>query len=335
MSNKSSSLPPVLVTGGAGYIGSHVVLSLLDRGRDVIVIDNLDSGHRDAVPAPAHLEVADIADQERIAKLVTEHRVREVIHLAGSVRVEESVADPLKYYLNNTAKSRSFIAACVAGGVRRFIFSSTAATYGIPAHIPVDERAAVQPINPYGWSKLMTEQMLRDTAQAVPAFDVAILRYFNVAGAEGQGRAGQRTRNATHLIHVVSQVATGKRDHLEIFGTDYDTPDGTCVRDFIHVMDLADIHAMMLDTLSDDAQRARVFNCGYGNGYSVRDVVRAAERVTDRRIPVKTGQRRPGDPPALIACSSQLRRATGWSPRLADLDTIIASSIAWEERFAD
>ena len=272
----------MLVTGGAGYIGSHAVLALLDAGWPVVVIDNLSTGFDWAVPEGAVFAEGDIADADLLERVIGEHGIGAIMHFAGSVVVPESVADPLKYYENNTVKSRALIESAVTGGVRHFIFSSTAATYGIPERVPVSEDAPTEPINPYGWSKLMTERMLKDSAAAYPINHCA-LRYFNVAGADPQGRAGQSTKGATHLIKVAVEAATGKRGHVDIYGTDYDTPDGTGVRDYIHVADLAAAHVHALERLIAAPGESLLLNCGYGRGFSV---LRSAR------------QRRPGHQPA-------------------------------------
>lgn len=325
---------PVLVTGGAGYIGSHAVLALKNAGRAVVVLDDLSNGVREAVPAEVPLEVADVADRAAVGEILRRHKIAQVLHFAGSVRVDESVADPLKYYRNNTAASRSFLQACVAHGVARFVFSSTAAAYGIPEESPVGEDAPKSPINPYGWSKLMTEQMLRDTIAAHPGLRVAILRYFNVAGADPDMRTGQRTRNATHLIKVASEVAAGKRAGMQIFGTDYPTPDGTCIRDYIHVSDLAEAHVKVLDWLADHGPLG-VFNCGYGRGYSVREVLKAVADAAGAPLTVSEGPRRPGDPPALVSDAARIRREVGWRPSRDDLDLIVRTALAWERRLGE
>ncbi|GAK33305.1 UDP-glucose 4-epimerase GalE [Iodidimonas nitroreducens] len=324
---------PVLVTGGAGYIGSHAVLALRDAGHRVVVIDNLSNGVARALPPDVPLEVANIADADAVKAVIRRHDIRDVLHFAGSVRVEESVADPLKYYDNNTAASRSFIAAAIEMGVERLVFSSTAATYGIPDRVAVTEDTPTRPINPYGWSKLMTEQMLRDVVAVTPGFRVAILRYFNVAGADPLGRTGQRTQNATHLIKVASEVATGKRPSMQIFGTDYETADGTCVRDYIHVSDLAEAHVLVLSWLLDHGPIG-LFNCGYGKGYSVREVLAAMGRVAGKAVRAEDAPPRPGDPPALISDASALRQQLGWVPRYDDLDQIIKTAFDWEQHLA-
>jgi len=322
----------VLVTGGAGYIGSHMVLGLLDRGEEAVVLDNLSTGFDWAVPSAARLVKGDIGDSALIATLIDRHKIEAVVHFAGSIVVPESVTDPLGYYLNNTVKSRSLIEACIKAGVERFIFSSTAAVYGIPATNPVFEDARFDPISPYGTSKLMTEWMLRDCAAAYGLKYVA-LRYFNVAGADPEGRAGQSTARATHLIKVASQAALGQRERLDIFGRDYDTPDGTCIRDYIHVSDLIDAHLKALDYLRAGGE-PDVFNCGYGRGSSVLEVIGAVERVTGHPLTVRDMPRRPGDPPILVAGAKRVRAVLGWTPRHDDLDFIVKSALDWEKRLA-
>jgi UDP-glucose 4-epimerase len=325
---------PVLVTGGAGYVGSHAVLSLLDAGWSVVVIDDLSTGFDWAVPDGAHFAKGDIADAPLVAGLIAEHGIGAVMHFAGSVVVPESVVDPLRYYENNTVKSRALIASAVAGGVGHFIFSSTAATYGIPAQIPVAEDAPTEPINPYGWSKLMTERMLADAAAAHP-LNYCALRYFNVAGADPQGRAGQSTRGATHLIKVAVEAACGKRPHVDVYGTDYDTPDGTGVRDYIHVGDLAAAHVHALERLIEVPDENLTLNCGYGRGFSVREVLDSVDRVTNLSVERRLAPRRAGDPPALVADNRAILATLPWRPRRDDLDTIVADALAWERRLAE
>ena len=320
----------ILITGGAGYIGSHVVLALREAGHSLVVIDDLSTGRRQAVPNDVPLVIGDVADEVCVSEVLASHSVDAVMHFAGSVRVDESVTDPLKYYRNNSSASRTLIEACVAGGVERFVFSSTAAAYGIPDTARVDETARLAPINPYGHSKVMTEQVLRDTGAAT-GLSFAILRYFNVAGADPAGRTGQATPNATHLIKVACEVATGARSGMEIFGTDYDTSDGTCVRDYIHVSDLADAHVRVLDWLSG-GRRNGTFNCGYGRGYSVREVLAAVEKVYGRELAVSVTGRRAGDSPELVADSTLIRRETGWTPRHDDLETIVRTALEWERK---
>jgi UDP-glucose 4-epimerase len=326
--------PNVLVTGGAGYIGSHAVLALLDAGWKVAVIDNLTTGFRWAVPAEAAFAEGDIADQDLVGRLIAEHDIGAIIHFAGSVVVPESVENPLKYYENNTAKSRSLIESAVKGGVRHFIFSSTAATYGIPERVPVVETSRTQPINPYGWSKLMTERMLADAAAAHP-INFCALRYFNVAGADPAGRSGQSTAGATHLIKVAVEAATGKRGGVSVYGTDYDTPDGTGVRDYIHVSDLAAAHVHALEKLVENGQVSHIMNCGYGRGFSVLEVLDAVDRVTNVRVERRLEPRRAGDPDSLVADNGKILATLPWRPKLDDLDTIVADALAWERKLAE
>lgn len=321
----------VLVTGGAGYIGSHVAFALQDMGWRVVVLDNLCTGRRELVPADAALVIGDAGHRDTVRSILATYRCAAVLHFAGSVVVPESVADPVKYYQNNTAASLSLIQTCVEAGVERFIFSSTAAVYGIPGVSgPVTEDTAPQPITPYGRSKLMTEWMLRDAAAATPLRYVA-LRYFNVAGADPQGRTGQSTPKATHLIKVACEAALGLRERITVFGEDYETPDGTCVRDFIHVADLAAAHVEALDHLLAGGS-SQILNCGYGRGFSVREVLDTVQKVSGRPLPVRTGPRRPGDPPALIADSSRIRQLFGWRPGYDRLDTIVTHAMAWERK---
>ena len=319
----------VLVTGGAGYIGSHAVLALLDAGWKVVVVDNLVTGFAWAVDSRARLIEANVEDDDAVRGALREHDVCAIMHFAGSVVVPESVANPLKYYRNNTAASRALIESAVACGVPHFIFSSTAATYGTPARVPVAEGDPTIPINPYGMSKLMTEAMLRDVAAAHP-MNYAALRYFNVAGADPAGRSGQSTAGATHLIKIAAEAATGKRGHVGIFGTDFDTPDGTGVRDYIHVADLAAAHVDALDLLIARGDESHILNAGYGRGYSVLEVLDAVDRVTNHRIERRLEGRRAGDPAALIADNRAILAALPWRPRYDDLDTIVTHALAWE-----
>ena len=320
----------VMVTGGAGYIGSHATLALLDAGYDVVVLDNLVTGFDWAVDPRATLEVGDVADL-RLADLLRRHSVRAIMHFAGSVVVPESVSDPLKYYRNNTAASRQLIESAVAAGVPHFIFSSTAATYGTPDRVPVREADPTVPINPYGWSKLMTERMLRDVAAAHP-INYAALRYFNVAGAGPQGRSGQSTAGATHLIKVAVEAATGKREQVGVFGTDFPTRDGTGVRDYIHVSDLAAAHVSALGLLVAEPARSHTLNCGYGRGFSVLEVLDAVDRVTNMTIKRELGPRRPGDPAELVADNHAILAALPWRPARDDLDGIVRDALAWERK---
>lgn len=323
----------VLVTGGAGYIGSHMVLALRDRGEEVVVLDNLSTGFRQAVAPGARLIEGDVGDEALVLSLIRQHGIDAIIHFAAKIVVPESVADPLGYYFNNTAKSRALLAAAVAGGVGQFIFSSTAAVYGNPATTPVAEDATLQPMSPYGTSKLMTERMLRDTAVAHPLRYVA-LRYFNVAGADPQGRSGQSTPNATHLIKVAVQAALGLRSGMQIFGTDYPTPDGTCIRDYIHVSDLILAHVAALDHLRGGGTSS-VFNCGYGHGYSVIEVVEAVKRLSGVDFKVDLAPRRAGDPASIVADAAKIRATLGWRPAYDDLDVIVRSALAWERHLKE
>ncbi|NNE22799.1 MAG: UDP-glucose 4-epimerase GalE [Rhizobiales bacterium] len=318
----------VLVTGGAGYIGSHMVLALVDAGEDVVVLDNLSTGFQWAISPKAELVIGDIGDQELAARVISERGVNAIVHFAGSIVVPDSVADPLGYYSNNTVKSRALIEVCVHQKVPHFIFSSTAAVYGIPVGNPVYEDSDLAPISPYGSSKLMTEWMLRDSAAAYDLEYVA-LRYFNVAGADPQGRSGQSTPRATHLIKVACQTMLGQRDHMDVFGKDYDTPDGTCVRDYIHVCDLISAHVDALMYLRGGGHSG-VFNCGYGEGYSVLDVIKSVEKAGGKPIDVRDAPRRAGDPPALIAGADKVRAELGWQPQHNDLDKIVEGALAWE-----
>ncbi|MEQ1577888.1 MAG: UDP-glucose 4-epimerase GalE [Hyphomicrobium sp.] len=318
----------VLVTGGAGYIGSHMVLELLDAGQNTVVLDNLSTGFRWAVPQEAHLVIGDAGDQDLVRALIRKHSITSIIHFAGSIVVPESVSDPLGYYHNNTVKSRALMETAVAAGVGQFIFSSTAAVYGNPEVNPVNEDAELKPMSPYGWSKLMTEIMLADTARA-HAFNYVALRYFNVAGADPKGRSGQSTPRATHLIKVACETALGQRPQMDVFGTDYPTKDGTCVRDYIHVTDLARAHMAALTYLRSGGA-SNIFNCGYSKGFSVLEVIDAVKRVSGRDFTVRLADRRPGDPAAIVAQSVKIRAQLGWNPLHNDLDAIVRQALAWE-----
>jgi UDP-glucose 4-epimerase len=326
--------PSVLVTGGAGYIGSHAVLALVDRGWPVCVIDNLTTGFRFAIPEGVPLYEGDIEDADLLAHIFAEQNVGAVMHFAGSIIVPESVENPLKYYHNNTAKTRALIAAAVEASVAHFIFSSTAATYGIPEVSPVTEDSPKQPINPYGMSKLMTEFMLADTARA-HAMNYCALRYFNVAGADPQARTGQSTAGATHLIKVAVEAALGKREHVGVFGTDFATSDGTGVRDYIHVADLAEAHVLALEALIAEPNRSMTMNCGYGRGFSVLEVLDAVDRVTNHTIDRRLQDRRAGDPDSLISDNSRIKSTLPWVPKYADLDVIVGHALAWERKLTE
>ena len=318
----------VLVTGGAGYIGSHMVWELLDHGEDVVVLDRLTTGFNWAVPFEARLYVGDVADQELVRRIVRRHDIDAVIHFAGSVVVPDSIADPLAYYGNNTCKTRALVEASVFSGVKNFIFSSTAAVYGMTGVEPVAEDHPLAPETPYGRSKLMSEWMLADTAKA-HEFSFAALRYFNVAGADPQGRTGQSTAGATHLVKVAVETALGKRPYIEVFGTDYETHDGTCIRDFIHVADLVAAHRLALRHLRTGGASLTA-NCGYGHGYSVLDLIEAVRQAAGRSFEVRIGERRGGDMPCVVADPSLLKRTLGWTPAHDDLVAIAATSLAWE-----
>ena len=322
----------VLVTGGAGYIGSHMVLALTDAGEDVVVLDNLSTGHWWAISPKARLVEGDIGNEELLDRLMAEHRFDAVVHFAGSIVVPDSVSDPLGYYLNNTVKSRMLMACAVKAGIPRFIFSSTAAVYGNPLTMPVFEGDAPAPISPYGRSKLMTEWMLQDV-HAAQGLQYVALRYFNVAGADPQGRSGQSTPRATHLIKVACQTALGQRSHMDVFGTDYETPDGTCLRDYIHVTDLIAAHIDALAHLRRGGESG-IFNCGYGKGYSVLEVIAAVERAHGAGFKVNRVGRRAGDPAAIVAGADRVRQVLGWQPRHADLDEIVRSALDWERKLA-
>jgi UDP-glucose 4-epimerase len=319
----------VLVTGGAGYIGSHTVHALADLGHRVVVVDDLSTGSAALLPDSAELVVGDIGDAALIGPLLEDRGVTAIVHFAGSIVVPESVENPLKYYLNNTVRSHALISAAVAAGVRNFIFSSTAAVYGEPENVPVPETAQFAPISPYGTSKMMTELMLRDVA-AAHDFRYTALRYFNVAGADPKGRTGQATPNATHLIKVACQTALGQRAGLSVFGTDYPTPDGTCLRDYIHVTDLAAAHVLALDRLQG-GEDSITLNCGYGRGFSVLEAVEATKRASGVDLPVTMAERRPGDPAALIAGADRIREVLGWRPEHDDLDGIVGDAFRWEQ----
>jgi UDP-glucose 4-epimerase len=320
----------ILVTGGAGYIGSHMVYALTDAGQDVVVLDNLTTGLRGLVSEKANFVQGDAGDLSLVKELIAEYRVDAIIHFAGSIVVPDSVADPLGYYANNTVVARNLIEAAVKSGVKAFIFSSTATVYAGESPDPLSEILPTGPVSPYGRSKLMTEWMLEDSARAYDLRYIA-LRYFNVAGADPKGRTGQNSPCATHLIKRASQVALGRVPHLDIFGTDYPTRDGTGVRDYIHVSDLVDAHLRALDYLRGGGPSS-VMNCGYGHGASVREVIASVERVIGRPLPVKESPRRPGDPAWLVADARKIREMLGWRPKYDDLDEIVRTAYAWEKR---
>jgi len=324
----------ILVTGGAGYIGSHMVWELLDHGEEVIVVDNLVTGFEWAVPENVTLIKGDVGHQEFMQDVITDNKVDTIIHFAGSVIVPESLENPLKYYDNNTGNSRNLIAAAIKTGVKNFIFSSTAAVYGEPlTEGPISENAILNPMSPYGTSKLMTELMVRDTALA-HNMSYVILRYFNVAGCDLKGRTGQSTEGATHLIKVACEAAAGKRPSMKIFGTDYDTRDGTAVRDFIHVSDLANAHYTAVQFLRNGGRKFTA-NCGYSSGYTVKEVIDAVKRVSGNNFKVIEAERRAGDIPALSANAYRLMSRLDWRPKYDDLDIIVSSALNWEEKLLE
>ncbi len=325
---------PTLVTGGAGYIGSHVVHALRDSGRDVVVIDNLVTGVRQVIPHGVPFHEIDVSEIEAVTRVIAEYDIGAVLHFAGSVVVPESVEDPIKYYRNNTQASLALIEACVRQKVDKFIFSSTAAVYGLVDALAVTEEMPTAPISPYGSSKLMTEQQLVDIARAYPWFRVVRLRYFNVAGADPKGRTGQQSGQSTHLIRTAIETALGRREVLSIFGDDYDTRDGTCERDYIHVWDLAQAHIAALDHL-ERGGAGGVFNCGYGRGITVREVIETVERLTGQALPTRIANRRAGDPARVIADSSRIKRDLEWTPSHMDISEIVGSALRWQQLLGD
>src|SRR5215471_5486460 len=322
----------ILVTGGAGYIGSHMVHALIDAGETVVVLDNLSTGFEWALPKAAELVVGETGDQPLVAALIARAKVDAIIHFAASIVVPESVAEPLRYYRNNTVNSRALIETAVQSGVKYFVFSSTAAVYGEPEHSPIGENDRLMPMSPYGWSKLMTEIMLRD-AGAAHGLGHVILRYFNVAGADPQARTGQSTKGATHLIKIAVETALGRRQSMQLFGTDYPTPDGTCIRDYIHVSDLVRAHSDALRYLRTGGASVTL-NCGYGHGFSVHEVIDMVKRVSGVDFKVEIAPRRPGDAAQIVAASDRARMKLGWKPQYDDLATIIAHALAWEREVA-
>jgi len=320
----------ILVTGGAGYIGSHTVLELLAAGEKVVVLDNLSTGFRTAVPDDVPLILGDFGDEDLVTELLAKHDIEAIIHFAAKIVVPDSVADPLGYYLNNTAMARTLLACAVDCGVKHFIFSSTAAVYGNPDQVPVPEHAPTRPLSPYGMSKLMTEIMLHDVASA-HGMSYLVLRYFNVAGADPLGRVGLATVGATHLIKIAVEAATGQRAKVDVFGTDYPTPDGSCIRDFIHVSDLAQAHRAALSYLRNGGA-SMTLNCGYGRGYSVLETIEAVRRVSLRNFAVSYAPRRPGDIMTMVADTRRIHATLDWTPQYDDLETIAAHALAWEEK---
>lgn len=324
----ATAVGKVLVTGGAGYIGSHVVRQLGEAGHDVVVLDNLSTGFAEAV-LHGELVVGDTGDQALVAKLVAQHDIDTVMHFAAKIVVPESVSDPIKYYRNNTENTLKLLEACTPQ-VKSFVFSSTAAVYGMPDDGRASEASLTVPINPYGWSKLMSEQMIRDLG-AASDLRYVVLRYFNVAGADPEGRIGQATPQATHLLKVLCELATGQRDQVTVFGTDYATPDGTCIRDYIHVEDLAAAHICALDYLQAGGE-SQTLNCGYGRGLTVREVVSAVEAELGRALGVGEGPRRAGDPPVIVAVADKIRETLGWVPQHQSLEGIVGSALRWEQK---
>ncbi|WP_371423176.1 UDP-glucose 4-epimerase GalE [Tardiphaga sp.] len=322
----------VLVTGGAGYIGSHMVHALVEAGESVVVIDNLSTGFSTYLPEGVPLFIGDVADENLVEGVIAAHGIDAIIHFAGSVVVPESMRDPLSYYRNNTMTTRNLLSAAVKCGVKRFIFSSTAAVYGNPDFTPVAEDAATRPLSPYGSSKLMTEIMLHDIAPAY-GMDFVALRYFNVAGADPQGRTGLATMGATHLLKIAVEAATGQRSKIDVFGTDYPTPDGSCIRDFIHVSDLVQAHRAALSYLREGGA-STTLNCGYGRGYSVLETIEAVRRASGRNFAVQYAPRRDGDIMTMIADTSRIRATLNWTPQYDDLETIARHALAWEEKLA-
>jgi UDP-glucose 4-epimerase len=322
---------PVLVTGGAGYIGSHAVLALRDSGWPVAVIDDLSSGSRSVVPADVPFYEGNVADRSLVERIFAEQGTEAIMHFAGSIVVPESVEKPLEYYANNTLASHALIGAAVAVGVKHILFSSTAAVYGAPERVPIEEDDPKAPINPYGASKLMTERMLADASAAHP-FNYGALRYFNVAGADPKGRTGQIGKGSTHLIKVACEAAVGKRDRIAVYGSDYPTPDGTCIRDYIHVSDLAAAHAAALEWLIEHPSDNLVLNCGYGRGLSVLEVLEAVDRAGGTPVARAMEARRVGDPPMLVAATARLLDTLPWRPACDDIDTIVRDALAWERK---
>lgn len=325
--------PSIIVTGGAGYIGAHAVYALIDAGFNPIVIDNLSTGVESNIANQAVFYHEDIANTAAVKDIITKHNVTGVMHFAGSIIVPESVSDPEKYYRNNTINSLNLISLCLSLDVKAFVFSSTAAVYGEPEVVPITEASHLNPINPYGASKLMTEMMLQDMVSAHGGMNYGILRYFNVAGADPDLRCGQSGKNSTHLIKIASETAIGKRDKMSIFGTDYSTPDGTCIRDYIHVSDLADIHVKTMEHLLSNKENL-IANCGYGHGYSVKDVINAVNKNAPSPITAIEDKRRAGDPEKLISSNEKIKSVLGWSPQYDDLNTIVKTAMDWERKIS-
>jgi UDP-glucose 4-epimerase len=325
---------PVLVTGGAGYIGSHAVLALRDAGWPVTVVDDLSTGTREVVPDDVAFYDGSIAERALVHSIIDERKIGAIMHFAGSIVVPESVEKPLDYYSNNTVASHSLISAAVAAGVKHVLFSSTAAVYGAPERVPVREDDPKQPINPYGASKLMTERMLSDASAAYP-LNYGALRYFNVAGADPGGRAGQIGKGSTHLIKVAVEAAVGKRDYVSVYGTDYPTPDGTCIRDYIHVSDLAAAHVAALEHLIAKPEENLVLNCGYGRGLSVLEVLDAVDEANGTPLERVMERRRAGDPPTLVSANARILETLEWRPQYAAIDRIVRDALAWERKLLE
>lgn len=319
----------LLVTGGAGYIGSHTVWELLDNNYNVVVIDNLSKGYRASIPKDIPFYQVNVGAKEEIKKILKKHKIDGVIHFAASIEVEESIKNPLKYYNNNFIETKNLVEVLIDEKINNFIFSSTAAVYGSPKESKVSEETILNPINPYGWSKLFTEQMLKSLSD-VTNFKTIILRYFNAAGSDVKGRTGQNYPNATHLIKVLSEFALNKRENFEIFGTDYDTPDGTCIRDYIHVTDLARIHILAYKKLKKE-NRTEVFNCGYGHGFSVKEIVKVMEDIINMKLKIKEGPRRKGDPAQLIADNSKMLKKLNFNSKYEDINLIVKTALDWEK----
>lgn len=321
----------VLVTGGAGYIGSHMVWALLDQGEELVVVDRLSNGVRNSIPQDIPFYQVDIADKDAIAKIISDHNIDAIIHFAGSISVADSIENPLEYYRNNTMNSQNLIEVALDQGVEHMVFSSTAAVYGTPLKTdPVIEETPLHPQSPYGHSKMMTERILTDTSAANESFNFAALRYFNVAGADPKGRTGQTTQGALSLIKVACETAAGKREHIQIYGTDYDTPDGTCIRDFIHVTDLVQAHISALYQLRHKS-KSMIANCGYGKGFSVLDVLKTVSQVAGKELNIQTASRRPGDIVSITANNNRIKTLTDWHEQHDDLEQIIQSAYSWEQ----
>jgi UDP-glucose 4-epimerase len=326
----SISNSSILITGGAGYIGSHTVLALLEAGRNVVVVDDLSTGHKFLVPDGVQFVESKVGERERVSEVIRQFQCETVMHFAGSIIVEESSRNPAKYYHNNFEESFALVETCLTAGVKHFIFSSSAAVYGRPDTVPIPETAPLRPVNPYGVTKLMTEWTLRDLTE-MSDMRYAALRYFNVAGADAEGRSGECAPVSSHLVKIAAEAAVGKRSYVSIFGEDYPTPDGTCIRDYVHVCDLAASHLSALEYL-ERGEASIVLNCGYGRGYSVREVLEVVNNVSDRPIEIKSASHRPSDPPELVADASKIRDLFDWRPQFDDIELIVSSAIQWEKK---